>query len=187
MVGMIVFRRVGQHERRLETAINLNQLCPLRSIIGQLAVRMAARKKFRAQQTRRGAHFLPTHRRQIPHRLLRLSFVALTQNTSRDGRAVGPGARQCAGAQEFGVVGMSHDGEDALVFEAEFHAVRITKLKIRIKIKIRIKRIVLCLFLILILLLILLSISAPSPQLNIRRSRHEIRNRHHCVRMRPEQ
>ncbi len=121
VVRVVIFGRMSQHERWFETAINLHQLRSLRSIIGQLPIRMAAEKEFRAQHVRRSAHFLATHRRQPPYRLARLSFVTLTQNTHCKGGTACFGASQRAGAEQFGVIGMRDDCEHALVFEAEFH------------------------------------------------------------------
>jgi hypothetical protein len=103
--------------------INPGEPAPLRHAIQKGAVRKPALEELRAQQPRAGRHLPAPHRGQIHHRPARLPLVTAAQNADSYRRALTPGSRQRADAEQFRIVRMGHDGQDAFVREIEFHKV----------------------------------------------------------------
>jgi hypothetical protein len=110
-----------QHEGGAEATEHLCQLSTCRVGIGQGAIANSNAKQLSAQQSRRGGHLATANGGKIRDGFDRLALVAPAEDAEANCRSVCPGTGQGPGTQQLRVVGMSDDGEDAVVGKVEFH------------------------------------------------------------------
>jgi hypothetical protein len=118
---MVIFGGVRQHQRRSEPTEHLGQLLTRGDRIRERAVGNAEAEELGPQQVRGGGHLASANRSEVGDGYSRLAFVALAEDADGDGGSLGPRTRQGSCAEQFGVVWMSHGGEESFLSEAKLH------------------------------------------------------------------
>ena len=113
MIGMVVGRRMGDHDRGPETTEELDNHHSRFCRIDQFPIRKTPLEKLRAKQGCGSLHFTAANLAEIFDRRIGLTLFASTEHGDPDGRTVSAGSGKRTCAQQFGVVRMGDDGQVA--------------------------------------------------------------------------
>ena len=125
MVGVVVAGSMAEDQRRAELPQKFDDPLAGRRVVRQRAVAEFAEHQLGAEKCGGRLHLAPADVGQFGNQVRGLAAVAPAQHADSDRRPVPRRPRQRSRTQQFGVVWMGDDGEDAFVGEVQPH-VRLT-------------------------------------------------------------